>query len=97
MDAAPSFLQAIASLLIVLGLIMLTAWVLKRFSFAGGLSAKPFTKGKPEKQLKLIESLWLDARYRVVLIESAGKQQTILLGPQQALQLAEKPADLAEK
>lgn len=84
-----SFLQAVASLLVVIGLILLTAWVLKRFSI-GGLSSNTF-KPKADKRLKLVETLWLDARYRLVLVEDGVKSYTIMLGPQQALQLTEKP------
>lgn len=88
MEPVPSFFQALAALLIVLGLIYAVAWLMKKFSF-GGASLAGFARPRTSKQLRLIETLWLDARYRVVLIEDRGQQRSIILGPQQATILSE--------
>lgn len=89
------FIQAAASLLIVIGLIYLTGWVLRKVSFKQGISATPFSRNKTEKKMQLVETLWLDARYRIVHITVNNTPHTILLGPQQALQITD-PNTLAE-
>lgn len=93
MEPAPSILHAIAALLLVLGLIALVAWFVKRFAFGGNLMNPGgfFGKDKSERQLQVVESVWLDARYRVVVVKSGAESHTLLLGPQQALQLSPKP------
>lgn len=85
MEPAPSILHAIAALLLVLGLISLVAWAVKRFAFGGNLLR--VSANKAEKQLHVLDSLWLDARYRVVVVKNGAESHTLLLGPQQALQL----------
>lgn len=92
MEPAPSILHAIAALLIVLGLIALVAWAFKRFAFGGNL-LRPILP-KADRQLEMVESIWLDARYRVVVVKDGETRHTLLLGPQQALQLTAKPTGL---
>lgn len=92
MEPAPSILHAIAALLLVLGLIALVAWCFKRFAFGGNLM-RPILS-KQDRQLNVVESIWLDARYRVVIVQNGTERHTLLLGPQQALQLAAKPTGL---
>jgi flagellar biogenesis protein FliO len=89
MDTPTSLLQAAAALLIVLGLIALTAFLYRRFVLGG---AGMVTLGtKTPRRLQLVESLWLDARYRVVIVRDDNTTNptthTLLLGPQEALQL----------
>lgn len=92
MEPAPSILNAIAALLLVLGLIAFIAWAIKRFAFGGNLM-RPVA-GKLDRQLQVVESIWLDARYRVVVVKNGADSHTLLLGPQQALQLNTKPTGL---
>jgi flagellar protein FliO/FliZ len=94
METTPSILQAIASLLVVIGLIMLCAWAVRRFAFGGNLLKMAGVAGKTQKILTVVETLWLDARHRVVVVQDGAKQHTLLLGPNNALQLSEKPAEL---
>ncbi|MGE3769714.1 MAG: hypothetical protein AB7G06_02050 [Bdellovibrionales bacterium] len=89
-EASPSILQAIAALLIVLGLIALAAWALKKFAF-GGMTLQT---AKGTKRLQVTESLWLDARYRLVIVKDGETEHKILLGPQGALQLAQDTTGL---
>lgn len=96
MEPAPSVFQALAALATVIGLIFLVAWVLKRFAFGDKLiTSFASRKGKPERKLRITEQLWLDARYRVVVIDDHGQKRTLLLGPQQALHLSETPTGYA--
>lgn len=90
-ETVPSLLQATGALLLVLGLIALVAWLFKRFAFNGQLLTRLPTR--QQKKLQLAESLWLDARYRVVVLHDGTTRHTILLGPQQALQLGTKTAE----
>ncbi len=89
----PSLLQAVAALLIVIGLIFMTAWLLRRFAFGGQLG-RGLRQPKPGRNLAITETLWVDARHRVVTITdttNTTRSYTVLIGPQQALQLAENP------
>lgn len=92
METSTSLLHAIAALLLVLGLIGLVAWLVRRFAF-GGTLINPLA-AKANRQLSVVESIWLDARYRVVIVQNGADRHTLLLGPQQALQLTAKPAGL---
>lgn len=87
----PSLLQAIAALLIVIGLIFLTAWLLRRFAFGGQL-ARSLRRTSPERTLHISETLWIDARHRLITVadtSNAARRYTLLIGPQQTLQLTE--------
>lgn len=89
----PSLVQAVAALLIVIGLIFLTAWLLRRFAFGGQLG-RGLRQPKPGRTLSITETLWVDARHRVVTISdttNVARHYTLLIGPQQALQLIENP------
>ena len=84
---APSILQAIAALLIVLGLIFGVTWALRRFAF-GQLGGNLLQRGpKPEKTLRIAETLWLDGRHRIVAVIDNGVHHTLLIGPGQPIQL----------
>lgn len=92
METGTSILHAIAALLLVLGMISLVAWLFKRFAFGGNLLTRlPSREGRT---LQVVESLWLDARYRVVIVKEGDAKHTLLLGPQEALQLGAKPTGL---
>lgn len=68
-------LFAVFSLIFVISLIGITAFVLKRFvlerNFAMG--------GTKERRLKILEHLPLDTRRRLMLIEKDGKEEILLL------------------
>ncbi len=81
-----SYTQAIAALVFVLGLIFMVAWLVKKFALGHGATVRIGSK-KPDRRLKLVETLLLDGRYRLVAIDDHGVRRTLLLGPQEALQL----------
>ena len=85
-DAAPQILQAIAALLIVLGLIFGVAYALRRFAF-GNMGAIFTRRSAPEKTLRLVETLWLDARHRIVVVQDGARRHTLLLNQGQPLEL----------
>jgi flagellar protein FliO/FliZ len=60
--------------LLVLGLIALGAWTLRRF----GLGV--VTAGTRGRRLSIVESLALDARHRLVLVRRDDREHLLLLG-----------------
>ena len=69
------YLRFIAALLFVLAL-MGGLWILlKRL----GLSGVPMTSG--QRRLKIIETLSIDARRRVIILQRDDKQHLVILGP----------------
>jgi flagellar protein FliO/FliZ len=75
-DSYPRYL---VSLVFVLGLIGLFAWLLRRF----GLPARFRVPGR--HRLSIIEIAPLDARRRLVLLRRDNTEHLILLGPNQDL------------
>jgi flagellar protein FliO/FliZ len=73
--------QAIAALLLVLGLIGLLGWALRRYG--AGFRMKRPADGKA--RLKVIETLPVDARHRLVLIARDGTEHLLLLGLERPL------------
>lgn len=75
-DALPQIFKLIAALVFVVSLMGGLALVLKRLGLSG---AAPASQGK-EKRLKVIESLALDPRRRLLIIQRDNAQHLILLG-----------------
>ena len=75
-DSYPRYL---VSLVFVLGLIGLFAWLLRRFGPPGRL------RGPGRRRLSIVEILPVDARRRLVLLRRDGKEHLILLGHTQDL------------
>ncbi|WP_371182235.1 flagellar biosynthetic protein FliO [Xanthomonas sacchari] len=67
--SAPSLVGAVFALLLVLGLILAMAWVLKRLPGSGF---------RPAQGLRVVASLAVGAKERVVVVEVNGEQ--LLLG-----------------
>jgi len=70
--------RAVLALVFVLGLIAAAAWIARRY-VPSMFSAKP----KGNRRLGLIESLQIDTRHRLVLIQRDDKRHLILIGPGQ--------------
>ena len=72
-----SSLRFVLALAVVLGLIALTAWLARRFRFAGipGLPAG-------SARLEMIDSLTIDARKRLVIIRCDDQEHLLLIGPE---------------
>jgi flagellar protein FliO/FliZ len=71
-------LFAVFSLIFVISLIGLTAFVLKRFVLERNFAIGAFGAEK-KRRLKIIEHLPLDARRRLMLVEKDGKEEILLL------------------
>ncbi len=66
------------------GLLGVFAYVLKRFNPVLG-QVKKFQK--EDRQLKIIETLTLDTKRRLVLLDCAGEKRLILMGGQTDIEL----------
>jgi len=72
--AAVNSLKFALAFLLVLGLIALCAWALRRFGLGGAV--RPMRGNR----LSVVESLTLDARHRLVLIRRDDREHLVLLG-----------------
>ncbi len=72
----PQIMRLIIALIIVLGLMGGLAFIIKKL----GLSADTTFKTNNKRRLKLIESLPLDTRRRMAIVECDGVQHFIILG-----------------
>lgn len=82
-----SWLRVLLASVSVLGLMALLGWGLKYLAQRGWI--KP---GGPDGRLKLLASLPLDARRRVVVVKCDDQEHTLLLGPQNDLLLSSRPS-----
>ncbi|MBL4803440.1 MAG: FliO/MopB family protein [Alphaproteobacteria bacterium] len=74
---APSLLKMLAALLFVLGLMGGLALVLRKFGFSGRVS----TPGE-KARLKIVESIPVDARRRIAIIQRDDVQHLVIFGPE---------------
>jgi flagellar protein FliO/FliZ len=68
------YVRALLYLVLVLGLIGLCTWLIRRFG--GGPVG-----GRGSRRLAVVESIALDARHRLVLVRRDGTEHLLLLGP----------------
>jgi flagellar protein FliO/FliZ len=72
---ATTYLRFFFALLLVLGLIMGLAWILRRIGYgAGGGLAR-------HRRLRMVESALVDGRHRVVLVRRDDVEHLVLVGP----------------
>lgn len=86
------FFSAFSVLFIMLGLLGLTAWAVKKF---GLLPGQPKLTGK-KKQLAVIDSQMLDARNRLVVVNWRGRDYFLGTG-QNGVTLIDSDADRGEE
>ena len=72
------YLRFVLALIFVLGMIGLLALLVRRFA-AGSLGIVPRRKGAA-RRIRIVETLAVDARRRVVLIRRDDREHLILLG-----------------
>lgn len=78
MSATASLVQVTLTLILMVGLILGLAWLARRF-------AKPLFQ--QNKQLRLIASLSLGVKEKIILVEVEGKQLVLGVTPQQITSL----------
>lgn len=89
MSASASLIQVTIALLLMVGLILGLAWLMKRF-------ANPLFQ--QQKDLRLVASLSLGVKEKIILVEVAGKQLVLGVTPQQitSLHVIDNPVKDAE-
>jgi len=75
--ASTDYLRFVIALAVVLGLIALFAWLAKRFRI-GTLPGMATGSGR----LKVIESVSIDARQRLVIVRRDDQEHLLLIGPE---------------
>lgn len=90
------YLQFVAALALVLGLIGGLAWLVKRSGVAGNLVPTAARKGAG-RRLGIVEVLPLDPRRKLVLVRCDAREHLLLLGhgpaPDLVVAAVEAPAD----
>jgi len=80
------FGRALASLLVVLGLILMVAYALRRWGErVPGLASLAARRGPGRLEVK--EALTLDARHRLVLVRCDDREHLLVLSPDGACQI----------
>lgn len=69
------YLRFVAALVLVLGLMMVVLWLLRRFNI-GGMVARPGAR----RRLAVVETMALDARRRLVLLRRDGVEHLVMIG-----------------
>lgn len=77
-------LKFFAAFAFVMGLMLLLHWALKR----GGLAAPLAMQGKRGSRLKVVETLSLDARRRLVLVQCDQQEHLLVLGAERETVIA---------
>lgn len=95
--ALDSYLQFILALLLVLGLIAILAWLMRRFGLGGAL------RPGNQRRLQIVEATPLGPRHRLMLVRRDRVEHLLLLGPQgdivveSGIERAEFDQELARK
>lgn len=74
------YLKFFAALALVLSLMGILAYVLKRLGFGQGGIVSP-RLSKTKKRLKIVEILPLDAKRKAIIIQRDDTQHLVVLGP----------------
>jgi len=77
-------LQAVLSLLFVLGLLACLAWLARR----GGLVARVTPAAAAQKTLQIVEILSLDMKHKVIRLQDGATHYLILIGGETPVLLA---------
>jgi flagellar protein FliO/FliZ len=74
--AFDTYLRFVLALLLVLGLIAILAWLLRRFGLGGAI------RGGAQRRVQVVETTPLGPRHRLVLVRRDRVEHLLLLGPQ---------------
>lgn len=78
-EPVTSYGTYLLALIFVLGLFGVCAMLVRRY-----VQREPWHKRGGAKRFSVVDSLILDHRHRVVLLQNGSREHTILLGPEQA-------------
>ena len=89
-----SIINSFFSLLFVIALIGISAFVFQKISFS-----KTFLNKMPEKRLKLLDFLVIDAKRKIVVVENQSEEITILVGmnDEKIISVKNKPTKARKK
>ncbi|MEQ8509835.1 MAG: flagellar biosynthetic protein FliO [Rhodospirillaceae bacterium] len=76
-----SYVQAVLALILVLGLIMGMAWLLRRYGLGEG-GRSPLGR---KKRVTTVESTSVDARHKLVLVRRDNMEHLLMIGPGDSL------------
>ena len=74
-----AYLRFVAALIVVLGLIVGAAWLMRRYGFR--MSQSLAGGGRGQRRLAVLEALGLDPKRRLMLIRRDDREYLLLLGP----------------
>lgn len=72
-----TYIQAVLALILVVGIILGLAWLLRRY----GLGDGPHGALGRKKRLSTIESTTVDSRHRLILVRRDETEHLLLVGP----------------
>jgi flagellar protein FliO/FliZ len=84
-------LRAAGALILVLGIILGLAWLLRRYGGSIGLKA-----GQPASDLRIVEWKTIDVRRKLAVIRWDGREHLLVLGPAGDCVIAHRTAAEAE-
>jgi flagellar protein FliO/FliZ len=78
MNTGTDFLRVLIALLVVLGLLALLNYLVRRYGHALGLPTIPQVKGA--RRLQIVEMLPLDPRNKIVLVRRDNTEHLLVIG-----------------
>ena len=84
------FTRYVAGLLLVLGILAGFAFILRRGQLQGLIPGMPGAKS--DRRMRVVESLMLDPRRRILIVEIDEHEHVLLLGSERETRLSTGPA-----
>lgn len=76
MITSATYAQAVLALIFVIGLILVAAWVVRRFGIGGRFAPPPGNR----RRLNIVEVAPLDARHKLVMVRRDDIEHLLLIG-----------------
>lgn len=73
-----TYIRLVLALLFVLSLIGVLSWLVRRFRLGGAIA---HSRGKA-RRLAVVETLALDAKRRLILVDNGTRRHLLLIGPE---------------
>jgi flagellar biogenesis protein FliO len=82
MEPMPDFLRALLALTVVVLLMLVIAWVARRFP-----ALQKAMVGGMDPRMKIVSSMMIDARHRMVIVKIDEHEKIFLLSPESATEV----------